>query len=378
MIVRAFLRWAETAGAHDRARAAVALAQAFLRLGPEDPQRREAALAMLHLLDDPAPSVRRSLAETLAASSLAPRAIILALAEDQPDIACHVLTLSPVLTERDLVDLAGRGNRLIRGVIAARPNLGPGTAAAIAEIGDAGEILVLLENPRAAITRYALGRIAERLGHDGAVRARLLERRDLPAFAREILVRRVGDLLGRCPLVAALVEPARLGHLLQEAGDGAVLRIAGGCGPEDLDRLVQHLAASGRLSIVFLLRALVEGWIDVFAACVTALTGLEDRRVRSLMATGRHAALRALYESCGLSREVAEIFVQATLFWRRRAAEKNPLAEGSLLEELENCVPRPADPYAPVNELLQLIERMEATAERRRGRLIPQPDRFAA
>lgn len=72
MIVRRFLLWARTAPAEARAKGAAALAGAYLRsaMSPED--RREAETALISLVDDPSPLVRRALAEELAAAPQAP------------------------------------------------------------------------------------------------------------------------------------------------------------------------------------------------------------------------------------------------------------------------------------------------------------------
>ncbi len=181
-------------------------------------QHRAAALAITYLLDDPSPLVRLALAEALAGSADAPRAVIVCLAEDQPEIACTVIACSPVLTENDLVDLAGRSDGLTRGMIAARPNLSRGVAAAVAEIGDENEVTILLENETASITRVSLRRIAERFGHCCEIRNLLLERDALPADARHMLVNHITAALAGSGLVRTSMAPARIEHMTREAG----------------------------------------------------------------------------------------------------------------------------------------------------------------
>jgi uncharacterized protein (DUF2336 family) len=87
MIVRRFLLWARTANAEQRAAGAAALAGAYLRseLSPDD--RREAETALIALVDDPAPSVRRAIAEEMAASAQAPRTLVLRLIAEQSDVS---------------------------------------------------------------------------------------------------------------------------------------------------------------------------------------------------------------------------------------------------------------------------------------------------
>src|SRR5580698_7563896 len=72
MIVRDFLQWVRTAPASERAEATSALARAYLYsdLSPDDLAAAEGA--MLMLLDDPSPLVRRALADALAASPSGP------------------------------------------------------------------------------------------------------------------------------------------------------------------------------------------------------------------------------------------------------------------------------------------------------------------
>ncbi len=171
MIVAAFLRWVETARAQERAKAANALARAYLQSQMSTEERQAARVAMTYLLDDPSPQVRLALAEVLASDPRAPRGLMVSLSEDQPEIASTVILLSPVLTDADLVDIAGRGTVETRALVAARGTVSVAVSAALAEIGDACELEVLLENPGARITPFTLKRIAERHGRDQRIRA---------------------------------------------------------------------------------------------------------------------------------------------------------------------------------------------------------------
>ncbi|MBX9911336.1 MAG: hypothetical protein K2Z25_21850, partial [Beijerinckiaceae bacterium] len=112
MIVRRFLLWARTANAQARAEGAAALAGAYLRSGMGDEDRREAETALISLIDDPSPLVRRAIAEEMATSPYAPRNLVLGLIADQSDVAALMLAHSPVLSEADLVDAAAIGDGL--------------------------------------------------------------------------------------------------------------------------------------------------------------------------------------------------------------------------------------------------------------------------
>src|SRR3984957_7304241 len=174
MIVRDFLQWIRTAPAGERAEATAALARAYLYsdLSPDDLGAAEGA--MLMLLDDPSPLVRRALAAVLAASPDAPSAIVFALASDQPSIAAPVLALSPLFVDADLVEAVATGGPAVQAAVASRAALPRSVAAAIAEVGSAEACLVLVENHEADIALQSTDRIVERFGHLAAIREPLL------------------------------------------------------------------------------------------------------------------------------------------------------------------------------------------------------------
>ena len=176
MIVRHFLQWVRTAQAADRAEATRALARAYLFSDLNHDDRIAAEGAMIMLLDDCSPLVRRALAETLCASPDAPHAVIHALINDQPDIAALALQHSPLLIDSDLVDIVGAGDADAQAAIANRADLPRSVAAAIAEVGSAEACLIMIENRDAEIAPFSLDRIVDaprptRGDPRGAVRA---------------------------------------------------------------------------------------------------------------------------------------------------------------------------------------------------------------
>src|SRR5277367_957275 len=195
MIVRHFLDWVRTAPAGKRAEATAALARAYLYsdLSPDDAAAAEGA--MLMLLDDASPMVRRALADALAASPSAPPAIVFALAADQPQIAAAVLALSPLFVDADLVDAAATGGPAIQAAIAIRAQLPRSVAAALAEVGTAESCLLLVENADADIAPFSIDRIVERYGHLAAIRETLLGRDELPVATRQTLVTKLSETL---------------------------------------------------------------------------------------------------------------------------------------------------------------------------------------
>jgi uncharacterized protein (DUF2336 family) len=368
LIVAAFLKWVETAKSQERARAANALARAYLKSEMAPEERHAAQMAMTYLLDDPAPQVRMALADVLAREADAPRALMVSLAEDQPEIASVVILHSPVLSDADLVDIAGRGTVETRALIAARKEVSIGVAAALAEIGDAAELEVLLENPRARLTTFTLRRIAERHGHCERIRALLLERSDLTSGIRQLLVQFVADALAGSDLVIGAVGSRRIERIAREAGDCATIALLADVHGEELTRLTEQLRLAGRLTPAFLMHALCAGRTDFFSSAIVAISGLDERRVRSILATGRFHAVRALLESAGLARDVSPLFVDAVMLWRTLLQA----ADGFDLEHIAHrLVARyrgALDLSDAARALIDMVERMAIAEERRLAR----------
>jgi uncharacterized protein (DUF2336 family) len=368
VIIEAFLRWAETAKVGDRARAANALGRAFLQSTMPVAERASAEMAMIHLLDDPSPRVRLSLAEALAHSRDAPRNIVLSLAEDQAEIAGEVIISSPIFTDGDLVDLVQRGGGLTRLLVASRGEVSAVVSSALVEAGEEEEILCLLQNEGAALSGSSLKRIVERFGHLPEVRSQLCERASLPADARHVLVRQVSDALSNFSLAQATVGTGRLNRVTREATDAATITIAGETPQEDLSGLVEHLRLSGCLTPAFLMHALCSGKVDFFAGAIVSLSGCDERRVRAILATGRMHAVRALYECAGLKRDVSAIFVDATLLWRKASRGAVGKKSENISLRLLRTFMRDRASSGAAQELLDMVEKLHLAEQRRMAR----------
>src|SRR6478735_8755348 len=196
MIVRQFLSWVRTAPAGERAEATRALARAWLISDLSDDDRAAAEGALLMLLDDTSPLVRRAMAEVFARCADAPAAIVRALSLDQPSVALPILEHSPLLIDADLVDIVATGDCEMQCAIARRINLPASVCAAIAEVGSPAAALELIENAHAELPPFSWDRIVERHGHLAAIRESMLVLDDLPAATRATLAAKVCDRVG--------------------------------------------------------------------------------------------------------------------------------------------------------------------------------------
>ena len=300
MIVRQFINWVRTAPAGERAEATRALARAWLISDLSDGDRAAAEGALLMLLDDASPLVRRAMAEVFARSSEAPAAIVRSLSTDQPSVAVPVLEHSPLLLDADLVDIVATGNEEMQCAIGRRNNLAASVCAAIAEVGCAAAALELIENPHAMLAPFSWDRIVERHGHLAAIREAMLALEDLPAATRAALVGKLTNTLAQFVIARNWLSADRAERAATEARDRSTVNIASCSRGDDMRGLVQHLRASGQLTAGLILRALLSGNLALFDHSLAELSGLPLARVSALLHERGSASLEALLVRAGL------------------------------------------------------------------------------
>jgi uncharacterized protein (DUF2336 family) len=311
MIVRQFLHWVRQAPAGERAEATSALARAYLYsdLSPDD--RAAAEGAMIMLLDDPSPLVRRALAEALASSDRAPQVVVHALAADQPDIAIPILAHSQVLLEDDLVDLIATGHADMQVAIAGRLGLPRTLAAAIAEVGAAEACLALLENGEADIARFSIDRIVERFGHLAPIRENLLARDDLPMAMRQALLSKLSQTLAGFVAARQWLGSEHAEFATKDACEKATVALAADTSYDEVGAFVQHLRHSGQLTAGMILRALLSGNVVLFEEALAELSGIPIDRVTAYVHDKNISGFRALYRAAGLPEVAYPAFREA-------------------------------------------------------------------
>ena len=226
MIVRQFLQWVRQAPAGERAEATSALARAYLYSDLSEDDRAAAEGAMIMLLDDPSPLVRRALAEAFAGAADAPRVVVDALAADQVDVALPILIHSPLLHEEDLVDIIATGHTEIQVAVASRESVERGLAAAIAEVGGAEACLALLENCSAEIATFSLERMIDRFGHLAPIRENLPLRDDLSMAMRQALLSKLSQTLAGFVAARQWMGTEHAEYATREACEKATVALA--------------------------------------------------------------------------------------------------------------------------------------------------------
>ncbi|MGH6673197.1 MAG: DUF2336 domain-containing protein, partial [Xanthobacteraceae bacterium] len=371
MIVRQFLQWVRNAPPGDRAEATGALARAYLYSELSEDDRAAAEGAMLMLLDDSSPLVRRALADALAASPSAPAAVIYALAGDQPQISAPILALSPLFVDADLVDAAATGCSSVQAAIASRATLPRSVAAAIAEVGSAESCLVLLENAAAEIAPFSRDRIAARYGHLASIRESLLSRDDLSAATRHRLVMKLSETLAGFVARREWLDTDRALQVAREACEKATVALAADSPESEVRPLIGHLRESGQLTAGLVLRALLSGNVVMFEEALAELADMPAARVSGLIYDGGFAGLRALFDKAGLPASIYPAFKEAIGAMREGGFVDAPCGAARLQRRMiERVLTRcENEEFGELAPLITLLHRFATEAARDEARL---------
>ena len=361
-IVRRFLAWVQSANEDVRAQGVSALARAYLYSALPASVRAEAALAITAMTDDPSVCVRRSLAEALCRAHEAPRAVILALAADEPEAAVAVLQYSPVLTDADLVDCVASGDVVAQTAVARRANLPPRAKAALAETGQSDAIRALIANVEVDLPAELLHRIFARFGDDPSLRDALLERPMLPAALRARIAVAAAKDLGL--EASQWMAPLRAERVAREARDQAICTIAWSCPPDERAELTDALRAAGALTPALLLRSLLGGERSLLAHALTELSGLPLPRVAAFMLEPQGEGFAALARRAGLKAGVLLAFRAALAAIKAQASEGGDRLKLPLVQKVIDACELIDDPaLAKVRALMWRFAAEAAKAE---------------
>lgn len=314
-----FVALSQSQDSEERGRAAHLAAQAYLNhYGPAD---EHAALyaALIGFLDDPSVRVRGALAYGLLHAMEAPRPILLALLQDSPIIARAVAQYSPALVDTDLLVLIRTADEALLSAIVVREHLSQRVAEALVGRGERAVLAKLLGRPDVTLSAATLRALARTEGsEDAEVRGLLLEREDLPADARLVLVQAVARALTGARIVSGAIAAPRLNRLLRDATDTALTSIGEAEAASGRVPYAAELIDAEQISTRVMLYALVQGHVLFFADCIAQLSGVARDKVFTLLDRGSRASLNALFARCGLGEPVRNLL--ARLIFHARSA----------------------------------------------------------
>ncbi|HEY2752606.1 DUF2336 domain-containing protein [Phenylobacterium sp.] len=258
--------------------------------------------------------IRTRLARKLSTAEWAPAALVNVLALDEIEIARPVIAASPVLKDADLVRLLVEATIEHQIEVARRPHLGPAVVAAILKASEPAVMTALAGNQSAALAPGDMKRLVEAAHSIAALRTPLAHHPKLTGELALQLYIWVGQALRQSLSERFRLEPklieAALSQVVQEAhfgpptGHGVVVLARDGEREAMERRLIEKLHAAGQLRPGYLVRALQEGRLSLFAIALATLGRFEPDHVQRVINSDRPELLGLACAAVGIDRSV--------------------------------------------------------------------------
>ena len=236
------------------------------------------------LVQDVEINVRKHLAIQLSNQADAPHDLVIALANDESEVAYPLLLKSSVLRDQDLIAIIHHRTLEHQLAISMRDSVSTSVSTALAETGEETVIKRLLENRNAEIARDTMAYLVEQSRLLDSLQRPLVHRSDLPA-----------DLAGKMHwwVSAALrayivenfdVDPTEIDTAM-EITVNTVIETQNAEDPRvsATDRVASHLSVNLVADGDLILRLLREGEVSLFERVIENQTGLRRRLLQRLL-----------------------------------------------------------------------------------------------
>ncbi|NKB47881.1 MAG: DUF2336 domain-containing protein [Alphaproteobacteria bacterium] len=236
------------------------------------------------LVQDVEVSVRKHLAIQLSNQDQAPHDLVIALANDDSEVAYPLLLRSRVLRDQDLVAIIHHRTVEHQLAVSMHDSISPTVSDSLAKTGEETVIKRLLENPNAEIARDTMAHLVEQSRRLDSLQKPLVHRSDLPGDLAEKMYWWVSAAL-RSHIVEHFDVDA---NEIDAAMESAVNTAFGAQGEGDAalsatDRVAKHLAEKQDPDGDLIIRLLRESEITLFERVIEHQTGLRRKLLQRLL-----------------------------------------------------------------------------------------------
>jgi len=245
---------------------------------------RERALMteiLRQLIHDVEVSVRRALAERLSEQSLAPHELVVALANDEIEVAHPLLVNSDVLQDLELIEIIRNRTLEHQLAIGIRKALSEEVTDALVATDSVDVIKTLLENHHAKISQRTMEYLVEQSQRVDTYQNPLLRRPDLENTLAKRMYWWVSAALRTYILERYEVDPGELDETM-ESTVKALTEDNGVQRPKAVE-LADELADRKEISPALIVKTLREGEVALFAALFSRYTGIRLQLVQRML-----------------------------------------------------------------------------------------------
>ncbi|MEQ8369599.1 MAG: DUF2336 domain-containing protein [Alphaproteobacteria bacterium] len=266
-------------------RSALAATLGDLFLGGEKIlSERERALMseiLRQLIRDVEMKVRRELSEGFASRNDAPHDLIVALANDEYEVAHPVLLNSEVLQDMELVEIVRHRTQQHQLAIAMRKSLSEAVTDALVEAGDEDVVRTLLENSNAQISQTTMEYLVEQSERLDSYQNPLLGRSDLPPDLAKRMYWWVSAALREHIVTHFAIDATELDEHLERTAD-ELLHHDEPVSDKSI-KLARQLNQRGEIDAQILLKTLRQGEISLFEAMLSEVTKVRVNLIRRVI-----------------------------------------------------------------------------------------------
>jgi uncharacterized protein (DUF2336 family) len=245
---------------------------------------RERALMteiLRQLIHDVEVSVRRALAERLAEQPLAPHELVIALANDEIEVAHPLLVNSDVLQDLELIEIIRNRTLEHQLAIGIRKSLSEEVSDALIATDAVDVIKTLLENHNARISQRTMEYLVEQSQRVDTYQNPLLRRPDLETTLAKRMYWWVSAALRSYILDRYEVDPAELDETM-ESTVKALTEGEGEARPKAVE-LAEELDERKEITPALIVKTLREGEVALFAALFGKYTGIRLQLVQRML-----------------------------------------------------------------------------------------------
>lgn len=233
------------------------------------------------LIHDVEVSVRRALAERLAAQPLAPHELVIALANDEIEVAHPLLVNSDVLQDLELIEIIRNRTLEHQLAIGIRKSVSEEVADALIATDSVDVIKTLLENHNAKISQRTMEYLVEQSQRVDTYQNPLLRRPDLDTTLAKRMYWWVSAALRTYILDRYEIDPAELDETM-ESTVKALTENGDSHRPKAVE-LADELAERQEITPALILKTLREGEVALFAALFGKFTGIRLQLVQRML-----------------------------------------------------------------------------------------------
>ncbi len=236
------------------------------------------------LLNDVKTNVRQKLASRLAENKNAPVELIILLANDQIEVATPVLSMSKLLSDKELIKIIRHKSVQHQLGIASREHLSSDIAQELISIGNSKTLVTLINNHDAEIANKSLSILVEKSKNNVLIQPPLIERPDLPKEMAAKMYQWVSLSLKQSILTNFHLSEEDIDTLLNAAveevnndGDSQITK------EKSEVLLVNKLHKAGKLTPSFLMKCLNQGQISLFEIAFAKIVHVPQKIIRSFL-----------------------------------------------------------------------------------------------